>query len=273
MEIGKRWYATVRSRKDFPDANELVVATVKEIFDYGAYVELDEYKNMRAYLPWSEVASKWVKDVKDIIRQGEKIVVKVIRVNRQKGQVDVSLKRVYDAEKKKKMQWFKRNQRAEKVLQIAAQRIGKSLDEAYREAGWPLEDHYGDIYSGLEAAVLEGPDALRSAGIKEEWVVPLYEESVKHIQIKQVKLSGTVNLKSLEPDGVERIRKVLLTIKSSASDQVKVNVYSIGAPKYKVEIITSDYKVGERALEKAIQEAGREAQRKKVEMTFVRDRT
>jgi translation initiation factor 2 subunit 1 len=246
---------------------------VKEIFDYGAYVELDEYNNMRAYLPWSEVASKWVKDVKDVIRQGEKIVVKVIRVNRQKGQVDVSLKRVYDAEKKKKMQWYKRNQRAEKILQIVAQRIRKTLDDAYKEAGWPLEDHYGEIYAGLEAAVLEGPEALRVAGVKEEWIVPLHEEAVKHIQIKQVKLSGILTLRSFESDGVERIRNILLKVKEGDnSEQVKINVYTIGAPRYRVELITTDYKIGERTLEKIIHEAEREAQKKKVEFEFVREK-
>lgn len=248
------------------------MATVKEIFDYGAYVELDEYKNMRAYLPWSEVASKWVKDVKDVIRPGEKIVAKVIRVNRQKGQVDVSLKRVYDTEKKKKMQWYKRNQRAEKVLQLAAQRIGKSLDDAYKEAGWPLEDYYGEIYSGLEAAVMSGPEALRIPGVKEEWIIPLHEEAVKHIQIKQVKLVGTVTLRSLEPDGIERIKDVLMKLKSSVGDDVKINVYTVGAPRYRVELITTDYKVGERALEKSVHEAEKEAQRKRVEMIFTREK-
>jgi len=262
----------VRARKEFPEANELVVATVKEIFDYGAYVELDEYNNMRAYLPWSEVASKWVRDVKDVIRQGEKIVVKVIRVNRQKGQVDVSLKRVYDTEKKKKMQWYKRNQRAEKILLMAAQRLGKSLDSAYKEAGWPLEDYYGEIYAGLEAAVLEGPEALRRAGVKEEWITPLYEEAVKHIQIKQVKISGILTLRSYESDGVERIRKVLLKVKESGRDQVKINVYTIGSPRYRVELITSDYKSGERLLEKTIQDAEKEAQKNKVEFEFIREK-
>lgn len=219
------------------------------------------------------MASKWVRDVKEVIRQGEKIVVKVIRVNRQKGQVDVSLKRVYDAEKKKKMQWYKRNQRAEKILQIVAQRIGKTLNDAYKEAGWPLEDYYGEIYAGLEAAVLEGPEALRVAGVKEEWIAPLHEEAVKHVQIKQVKLAGILSLRSLEPDGVERIKKILLKLKEeNKEEQAKINVYTIGAPRYRIELITTDYKVGEKLLEKLIREAEKEAQKNKVEIEFVREK-
>lgn len=262
----------VRARKELPDANEVVVATVKEVFDYGAYVELDEYKGMRAYLPWSEVATKWVKDINEVLKVGQKIVVKVIRVNKQKNYIDVSLKRVYDSEKKKKMQWYKRNQRAEKILEIVAQRLNKTLDDAYKEAGWPLEDYYGDIYSGLENAVLSGPESLKIAGVKEEWIQPLYEEALKHIRVKKIKISGTATVRSFEPNGIEIVRSILLSFKEHDAADSSVNVYTIGAPRYKIEVISSDYKEAERLLLKLVEKAEKIAQKNKAIFEFSRDK-
>jgi len=72
-------------RKRLPRVGELVVATVRQVFDYGAYVTLDEYNDLEAYLPWSEVASRWVRNIRSVLRENQKIVVKVIRVNRKRA--------------------------------------------------------------------------------------------------------------------------------------------------------------------------------------------
>ncbi|AFH43078.1 translation initiation factor IF-2 subunit alpha [Fervidicoccus fontis] len=262
----------VRARKELPDANELVIATVKEIFDYGAYVELDEYNGMRAFLPWSEVATKWVKNIKEVLKENEKIVVKVIRVNKQKKQVDVSLKRVYDSEKKKKMHWYKRNQRAEKILELAAQKLGKTLDDAYNDIGWPLLDHYSDLYTALETAVMLGPDTLRVPNAKEEWIMPVYEEANKHIKIKQVKVTRIINLWSTSPSGIEDIRSVLLNMKNISEDNSSVNIYTIGAPKYKIEVISEDYKSAERIINSILEKAEKDAQKLKVNFEVVKEK-
>ncbi|MEM1878142.1 MAG: S1 RNA-binding domain-containing protein, partial [Desulfurococcaceae archaeon] len=89
----------VLPRKELPDQGELTIATVKDIHEFGAYVTLDEYADLKAFLPWSEVSSKWIRDIREVIREGQKIVVKVIRVDKGKKEVDVSLKRVSDTEK------------------------------------------------------------------------------------------------------------------------------------------------------------------------------
>lgn len=243
----------VRSRKELPDVGDLLVATVKEIFEYGAYITLDEYGGMEAYLPWSEVATRWVRSIKDVLKENQKIVVKVIRVNRRNRQVDVSLKRVMESERRRKVLAWKRAERAEKILEIAAAKLGKTLGEAYKEAGWKLEDYYGEIFAGLEQAVMRGTEALTEAGVPEEWAKVLHEVACKHIEIKRVKVAGVLTLRSVARDGVERIRKVLMVMKSQVPEGgLEVKVYTLGAPRYKVEVTATDYKVAEQALSKMV---------------------
>lgn len=38
----------IYNRNKFPSDGEVLVATVKQIFDYGSYVYLDEYSNLQA---------------------------------------------------------------------------------------------------------------------------------------------------------------------------------------------------------------------------------
>lgn len=64
-----------------------------------------------------------------------------MNVDRKKGYIDLSLRRVTDAQRKNKMQEWKRAQKAEKLLELMAKEVGKSLDEAYEEVGFKLEEN------------------------------------------------------------------------------------------------------------------------------------
>ncbi len=266
----------LKPRHRLPLVGELVVGTVEEVYDFGAYLSLDEYGGIRAFLPWSEVASRMVRNIANVVKPGQKIVVKVIRVYKKRGQVDVSLKRVMEGEKRRKMIEYKRKVKAATLVVLVAEKIGKSVDEAYREVIWKLEDTYGDAMSGLENAVIYGEQALKDANIPDEWIKPLLEAAKTHIEVKQVKISGIITATSKEPDGVERIRELLLTIKKeiekalSKEEQFKVRIYTIGAPKYRIDLTGHDPKTLEKALASAIKKAEKKAPKLKVEIQYER---
>ncbi len=253
-------------REGLPSINELCVATVDRIFDLGAYVKLDEY-GIEAYLPWNEVSSKWVKNIREVIKEGEKVVVKVVRVDRRKGQVDVSLKRVAETERKRKLKEWKRAKKAEKVLELVAKRLGRSLEEAYSDVWRRLEDAYGDVLAAFEDALVSGEEVFRRAGVPEEWVPELLAEIPKHVKkLKQVKIAGALTLTTYEPDGVYRIRELLSSVSADAGDDVRVRVYTEGAPRYRIELAGTDYKVLESRLAEIVRKA--ESMSRKLNVSF-----
>ncbi|MEJ2281264.1 MAG: S1 RNA-binding domain-containing protein [Candidatus Bathyarchaeota archaeon] len=85
-------------RPEWPEVGDLVIATIERITDYGAYVRLDEY-DKEGLLHVSEVASRWVRNIRDYIRENQKMVLKVLRVQADKGQIDLSRRRVTKREK------------------------------------------------------------------------------------------------------------------------------------------------------------------------------
>ncbi|MHA1219287.1 MAG: S1 RNA-binding domain-containing protein, partial [Candidatus Heimdallarchaeaceae archaeon] len=68
------------SRRNLPEYGDLVIGTVKSIFDHGVYVDLDEYDNLQAYCHVSEVSSTWVRNIRNVMRLGKKVVGRVMRV-------------------------------------------------------------------------------------------------------------------------------------------------------------------------------------------------
>ena len=261
------------SRHPLPRVGELVVGTVEEVYDFGAYLSLDEYGGIRAFLPWSEVASRMVRNIERVVKPGQKVVVKVIRVYRSRKQVDVSLKRVMEGERKRKMMEYKRRVKAATLIKLVGEKLGKSEIDAYREVIWRLEDKYGDAMAGLENAVLYGAQALRDAGIPEEWIEPLLEAARTHVEVKQVKLSWLITATSKEPDGVDRIRDALLTIKREAEKRAGgeislLRIYTVGAPKYRLDAMGHDPKTIDKVITSVLEKAQRAAQKKSVALSY-----
>ena len=80
-------------KPEYPEVGDLVIATIETVVTYGVYANLDEY-NKRGLLHISEISSSWIRNIRDFVREGQKVVLKVLRVSLEKGHIDLSLRRV-----------------------------------------------------------------------------------------------------------------------------------------------------------------------------------
>ena len=79
------------SPSDWPEVGDLIVATVVRIVGHGAYVTLDEYDNKEGLLHISEISSSWVRNIRNHVRERQKVVLNVRRVDPSRKQIDLSL--------------------------------------------------------------------------------------------------------------------------------------------------------------------------------------
>jgi len=63
-------------KKDYPNEGEFVICTVIKVQNYGAFVSLDEYPNREGFVHIAEVASGWVKRIRNHIKEKQKVVCK-----------------------------------------------------------------------------------------------------------------------------------------------------------------------------------------------------
>ncbi|MFQ5975889.1 MAG: translation initiation factor IF-2 subunit alpha [Candidatus Hydrothermarchaeales archaeon] len=237
----------VKKKQDFPSEGDLVICTITKVFSHGAFARLDEYEGKEGFIHISEVASTWIKNIRDFVREGQKTVAKVLHVDAVKRHVDLSVRRVGDAQRKNKNQAWKRDQKAEKLLELVAGKIDKTLDEAYNEVGFKLEKEYGEIYAGLEEVSMLGEEALK--GIKKEWVKPLIEFVKENVEFPLVEITGYLMLRCPTSDGIESIKKTLIDAREKIRvEDVKLDIRYVGSPKYAVHVTAPDYKLAEEVL-------------------------
>jgi len=113
----------------WPEPGELVVGNVDEVEDFGVFVDLQEYEDKRGLVHISEVASGWIKNVRDHVNEGQTVVAKVLDIDESAQQIDLSLKDVNDHQRKDKIQEWKNEQKADNWMLLA---FGEDIsDEQY----------------------------------------------------------------------------------------------------------------------------------------------
>ncbi len=244
----------VRKKDPYPSEGDLVIATVVKVFAHGAFVKLDEYGDREGFIHISEVASIWVKNIRDYVREGQKTVSKVLSVDTSKGHIDLSVRRVGDAQRANKNQEWKRAQKADKLLERAAKEMGKTLDQAYDDVGFVLEDRYGEIYAGLEEVLIEGENALED--VPEEWRGVLVKNARESIVLPNVEIEGLILLQSKSGDGVVQIKQALTdALNTPMEKDVKLEISYVSPPNYRIHVNAPDYKTAEEAMKKTADRA------------------
>ena len=239
-------------KPQWPEVGDLVIATIESVTDYGAYVNLDEY-NKRGLLHVSEISSSWIRNIRDFVREGQKVVLKVTRVKLEKGHIDLSLRRVTKRAKIEKIRQWKQDRKAEALLRGVAEKAGLPHEEVYEKVGALLEEKYG-LYDGFEKLAKEGPEVLTKMGVPENLAKAFAEVAEERIRVKMVKVKGTLELRCMKPNGVKIIKDSILSAKKKEKTKdTRVRFFVVAAPKYGVEVLAENYKRAEEVLQKVSQ--------------------
>ncbi|NWJ90689.1 S1 RNA-binding domain-containing protein [Marine Group I thaumarchaeote] len=141
--------------QDMPEVGELVLALVTSMSSHGAKVVLEEYNNMYGFLHVSEIATGWVKNISRFITVNQKVVLKVIRIDSARAEVDLSLRQVSGEDRKQKLLSVKRYDKTRTIFDSLQTRL-KITENRKNQYFDMIEDQFGTVYSGLEDLIKNG---------------------------------------------------------------------------------------------------------------------
>lgn len=236
-------------KADFPEVGELVICSVQNVKNFGAFVTLDEFQSREGFIHVRDVATGWVKYIRDHVREGQKVVCKVLGVDSDKGHIDLSLKQVNDHQRREKIQEWKNEKKAEKLLEMAGNKIDKSLEDSYAEVGDKLIEEFGTLYGAFEATASD-QGVLKGLGVEKNWIGAISSIADESIQLPSVTIDGLLDVTNPAPDGIDRIRKSLES--GLKGGEAEIDIHYLGAPRYRITVTAEDYKIAEEELKAAI---------------------
>ncbi|WMT51706.1 MAG: translation initiation factor IF-2 subunit alpha [Ferroplasma sp.] len=249
--------------REMPEVGDLVVVTVKEVQNYGAIVQLDEYPGVSGFIHIAEVATGWIKHIKDFVRVNQRTVCKVLNVDPNRRHVDLSLKRVNEHQKREKIEEWKNDQKSYKLLEIVAKEANISDNGKVKNIENYLISEYGSVYDAFFEAA-SSKDFMKDRD--EPWKDVFIKVSKENISIPMVKIGGEIDMYSLASNGIELIKNAL-----DIEDDDSIEITYAGSPRYRISVVDEDYKSAEEKLKNVLDTVSTRCKKNNISYSFTRD--
>jgi translation initiation factor 2 subunit 1 len=237
-------------KQGYPEENELVICTVTKVQFHSVFVNVDEYQKV-GMIHISEVSPGRIRNIRDFVKEGKVVVCKVLRINKEKGQIDLSLRRVTELQKRNKINEMKQQQKAEKIIEFVAKKFNMTPDELHQKIADKALRKYPSIFSYFEEVVKEN-SSFDDLDIDKKIAADLLDAVKQRIKPSEIEIEGELLLTSYAPKGVEIIKNAL---KSAKGVDDKISLRYSGAGKYHITVKATDYKDAEMILKKSTEKA------------------
>lgn len=257
---------TVESQ-EMPEIGEIVVATIAKMTDHGVYVSLDEYNGLQGFLHISEIAPGWVRSISKFVREGEKKVLLVKKVNPNRSEIDLSLKQVSKEQQKKKLLEVKRIEKGKTLLDAVKESSGIT-DKELEKIEDAIFTKYDFVYDMFLEVVTKGITVIDELKLPKKVLAAIEEASAK-IKPPSVEIRGICELTCNQSNGIEVIKNTILD--SIAGQESNITVTYIGAPKYRISVRGQDFKTAEKTLKPILEKIQKTIEKNNGTFSFTRE--
>jgi len=224
--------------KEYPEVDDLVVVQVKSIVDMGAYCSLLEYNEIEGMILMSELSRRRIRSVNRLIRVGRQEIVAVLRVNKEKGYIDLSKKRVSPEEVLIVEERWNKSKAVHSIMRHVAKNSHFGVEELYRRFGWPMADRFGHAYNGLKYAMENRDKFLSEFDIPKEIYSILFKNIEKRLKQQVVTIRCPIECTCFAAEGIIAIKKALKKGLELSTDDFVVKIKLEAAPRYMLTLST-----------------------------------
>jgi len=251
-------------REGWPEEGELVLCTVTKVTGSSVFCNLDEY-GKTGMIHISEVSPGRIRNLRDFVSEGRVVICKVINVDKEKGYIDLSLRRVSEIMKRKKMDEIKQEQKAEKIVEIVAKSMKIDVKKLYDAVASKVLDKFGFLYAAFEDVALKN-GSLANFGVDKKYADVLDEAIKQKIKPPKIEIGGTLKISTYDPNGIDIIKAAL----KPAEETEGVSVKYLGNGQYLLKVTASNYKDAEKILKSTVDFAIEFVEKKDGKAEFVR---
>lgn len=270
----------------YPEVDIAVMIQVKSMADSGAYVSLLEYNNIEGMILFSELSRRRIRSISSLIKVGRIEPVMVLRVDKEKGYIDLSKRRVSEEDIQACEERFNKSKLVHSIMRHVAETMKIDLEDLYVHVGWPLYRKYGHAFEAFKL-VVNDPDSVLDSLTREvkevgpngqeiTKVVPALAEDIKDSLVKNIrrrmtpqplKIRADIEMKCFQFDGVLHIKEAMRKAEAAGNKDCPVKIKLVAPPAYVLNTQTLDKEQGISVLNKAIEACTEEIARHSGKLT------
>ncbi|KAJ1844137.1 hypothetical protein LPJ70_003084 [Coemansia sp. RSA 2708] len=216
------------------------MATIARISDdnNGAYVRLDEYANIEGMVPHSELSRRRIRSVQKLLRIGRREPMAVLRVDQDKGYIDLSKKILSVEESQQCQDRFKMSRKVHTIITHVAKKRGVDPEEYYKQFGWPLYAKYGHAFNAFKIAATDPQAIFGEFGLEQSLLDELMVDILRHMKPQRAKLHAKIDVRCFSFEGIEAIRRALKAAQDVSTEKTALRIRLIAPPEYVISTIS-----------------------------------
>lgn len=243
---------------EFPEADDVVMVLVKEIQEMGGYVHLLEYNNCQGMIMLSELSRRRIRSVNKLLKVGRQEVAAVVRVDREKGYIDLSKRRVAPEDISKIEEKWNKSRTVHSIVRHVAETVGVDMIDLYQRWGWPLYRKYAHAYDGFRTAVNDPDTVLEGLEITAEERTELLRNVTRRLTPQPIKLRADVEVTCFQYEGIDAVRAALTAGEAAGTEECPIKIKLVAPPLYVITTASLQKKVGIEALNVALRKVKEE---------------
>ncbi|KAI5289120.1 eukaryotic translation initiation factor 2 subunit alpha [Ascosphaera aggregata] len=237
----------------FPEIDSYVMVNVKQIADMGAYVKLLEYDNIDGMILLSELSRRRIRSIQKLIRVGRNEVVVVLRVDKEKGYIDLSKRRVSPEDVAKCEERYNKSKLVHSIMRHVAEKTEIPMERLYETIAWPLNRKYGHCIDAFKISIAD-PDVWEQVTFPNQVVKDeLLGYIAKKLTPHPTKVRADIEVTCFSYEGIDAVKTALRTAEAQNSEDCQVKVRLVSPPLYVLTSHTLDKAKGIQVLEDAIE--------------------
>jgi len=222
----------------FPEIDDVVMVNVRSIADMGAYVHLLEYNNIEGMILLSELSRRRIRSINKLIRVGRTEPVVVIRVDKDKGYIDLSKRRVSKEDIERCTEKYSKAKAVNSIVRHVAEILGfknnDELEQLYKKTAWYFESKskkQGTAYDYFKQAVAD-PQLLDALGLEENTKTVLLENIQRKLTQQAVKIRADFECSCFTYEGIDAVKDALRAGIAIGSPEIPIKINLIAPPVY-----------------------------------------
>eukprot|EP00825_Cyclidium_porcatum_P012186 TRINITY_DN1634_c0_g1_i5.p1 TRINITY_DN1634_c0_g1~~TRINITY_DN1634_c0_g1_i5.p1 ORF type:complete len:338 (-),score=86.36 TRINITY_DN1634_c0_g1_i5:270-1283(-) len=251
--------------EEFPEENDLVMVKVTKVEENATYVSLLEYNNIEGMITPNELTKIMKQNVQKALRVGKLEVVRVLRVDNQKGFIDLSKKKVNDNEIQVIRDRYANSKTVNSILWAISDKCKIEIEDLYKKIVWPIskekkltkdqkESHESKYNHPIEAFTLALNDhkIFDWLNLNEDLKKALLSEIERRLTPQTLKIMCEIEVACNTYEGIDAIKRALKEGESVSKPNCEVQFTILGSPVYLGKINTQDKAEGLKLLNQAI---------------------
>ena len=227
---------------------------VKSIAEIGAYVSLLEYDNIEGMILLSELSRRRIRSIAKLIKVGRVEPVMVLRVDEEKGYIDLSKRRVSPEEAAAAEEKYAKSRLVNTIISHVAHVVNTDLLQLNQRLTWPLYRQYGHAHDAMRRAA-QDPSILAPFNLEPALEDRLIRDIKQRLKPNPHKVRADVEMKCYTFAGVDAIRAAMRAAEACSTETCPVQMKLIAAPLYVLTTLTHEKKEGIEVLTAAVEAA------------------